>query len=282
MDTDNIVMWGILLNNADWDCFKTLILQETWKTRSQHQEEFYAFSEVARSCQEVGCARNRLLFHTVLQKLKYSLSLSMHVYAWMGVIEVFRSSPNQTNKTKDVREPRGNLSATPQSNLRKQIPTTNTNPDLTNVDHVPSRGTHSDALHTGGGWIGDMLVADWEEPEKCVASEFMSKDSIPRLCKSTSVEGNSGFHLQTDRSNKKDHVVPRSLRLRFLWQEDQNAGGDPNAERQIIRKRCISTHRTQRSGVERTILGAFQPTSDASLTWHFAASCTYPVKRRSR
>ena len=24
MDTDNIVMWVILLSNADWDCFKTL------------------------------------------------------------------------------------------------------------------------------------------------------------------------------------------------------------------------------------------------------------------
>ena len=32
-------------------CWKTLILQETLRTRSQHQEESYAFSEVARSCQ---------------------------------------------------------------------------------------------------------------------------------------------------------------------------------------------------------------------------------------
>ena len=62
---------------------------------------------------------------------------------WDLVIEVFHSSPNQTNKTKDVREPRGNLSATPQSNMRKPSPNTNTNPDLTNIDHVPSSGTHS-------------------------------------------------------------------------------------------------------------------------------------------
>ena len=63
--------------------------------------------EVKRSCQEVGCARNRLLFHTVL--LKPSLSLLMQVYAWMEyqlfdlwdlVIEVFHSSPepNQQNQ----------------------------------------------------------------------------------------------------------------------------------------------------------------------------------------
>ena len=62
---------------------------------------------------------------------------------WDLVIEVFHSSPNQTNKTKDAREPRGNLSATPKSNMRKPIPSTNTNPDLTNIDHVPSSGTHS-------------------------------------------------------------------------------------------------------------------------------------------
>ena len=60
---------------------------------------------------------------------------------WDLVIEVFHSSPNQTNKTKDVREPQRNLSATPQSNMRKPIPTTNTN--LTNIDHVPSSVTHS-------------------------------------------------------------------------------------------------------------------------------------------
>ena len=59
------------------------------------------------------------------------------------MIEVFHSSPNKTNKTKVVREPRGNLSATSQSNMRKQIQTTNTNPDLTNIDHVPSSGTNS-------------------------------------------------------------------------------------------------------------------------------------------
>ena len=28
MNTNNIVMWVILLNSADWDCFKTTILQE--------------------------------------------------------------------------------------------------------------------------------------------------------------------------------------------------------------------------------------------------------------
>ena len=64
---------------------------------------------------------------------------------WDLVIEVFQSSPNHTNKTKDDREPRGNLLAKTQPNMRKQIPTS-TNLDLTNIDHVPSSVT---VTHSG-------------------------------------------------------------------------------------------------------------------------------------
>ena len=53
---------------------------------------------------------------------------------WDLVIEI--------NKTKDVREPRRNLTANTQPNERKQTPTTNTNPDLTDIDHVPSSVIH--------------------------------------------------------------------------------------------------------------------------------------------
>ena len=45
-----------------------------------HQVEFCAFSEAIRLFQSVGCVRNRLQFHTVLQKLKSFLS--MEGYAW--------------------------------------------------------------------------------------------------------------------------------------------------------------------------------------------------------
>ena len=59
------------------------------------------------------------------------------------MIEVFHSLPNQTNKNKDVREPRRNLSANPQSNMRNQIPIMHTNLDLTDIDRVPSNATLS-------------------------------------------------------------------------------------------------------------------------------------------
>ena len=46
VNTNNIVMWVILPNNADWDCFKTLISREILKIRNPLLEEHCAFSEV--------------------------------------------------------------------------------------------------------------------------------------------------------------------------------------------------------------------------------------------
>ena len=75
----SIAMWETL-HNADWDCLKILILRKTLKIENQHQEVSYVFSEATRLCQCVGCARTRLQFHTVLQKLESFLS--MQVSAW--------------------------------------------------------------------------------------------------------------------------------------------------------------------------------------------------------
>ena len=63
----------------------------------------------------------------------------------LGLSDLKYFIPHQTKptKTKVVRESRGNLSATSLPNIREQIPSTNTNRDLTNIDHVPSSGTHS-------------------------------------------------------------------------------------------------------------------------------------------
>ena len=46
VNTNNIVMWEILLNNEDWDCFNTLTSQEILKIQNPLQEEHYAFWEV--------------------------------------------------------------------------------------------------------------------------------------------------------------------------------------------------------------------------------------------
>ena len=56
MIANNIVMWETLQNNADWDCFRTPILQEILRTRNLLQVEHCAFSEATRSFQSAGCS----------------------------------------------------------------------------------------------------------------------------------------------------------------------------------------------------------------------------------
>ena len=48
---------GILPNNADWECFKTPILQEILRIQNLHQVEHCAFWEAIRLCQSVGMFR---------------------------------------------------------------------------------------------------------------------------------------------------------------------------------------------------------------------------------
>ena len=63
-------MWETLQNNADWDCFKTPILQEILRIQNLHQVEHCAFSDAIRLFQSVGCVRNKLQFRTVQQNQK--------------------------------------------------------------------------------------------------------------------------------------------------------------------------------------------------------------------
>ena len=95
------------------------------------------------------CKRQTSVSHCSTEAEEISLDAGLRMDGipaldlWNLVFEVFHySSPNQTNKTKDVRASRGNLSANTHSNMREQIPTMHANLDLTNIDHVPSSVTH--------------------------------------------------------------------------------------------------------------------------------------------
>ena len=81
VNLSNIVMRETRHNNADWDCFKTLILPEILKTQNRPQVGFCVSLAVTRLFPLVGCVRNKPQSHTVRQNLK--LFLLMQVYAWM-------------------------------------------------------------------------------------------------------------------------------------------------------------------------------------------------------
>ena len=109
-------MWETQLSNADWDCFRTLILQQTLKTHNRPQVDSCAYLDVKRLFPKVGCARNRPQSHTVQQKLRLFLfdaglrmGGSSALDLWDLIIEVFHSSPNQANKARDLAELQGNM-----------------------------------------------------------------------------------------------------------------------------------------------------------------------------
>ena len=70
VNTNSIVMLVILRNNAEWDCFKTPILQEILRIQNLLRVEHCAFWEVIRLFQSVGCVTNKLQFRTVQQNQK--------------------------------------------------------------------------------------------------------------------------------------------------------------------------------------------------------------------
>ena len=72
-------MWETLLNSADWDCFRTPILQEILRIQNLHQVEHCAFSEVIRLFQSVGCVRNKLQFRSSTESEIISLDARLRL-----------------------------------------------------------------------------------------------------------------------------------------------------------------------------------------------------------
>ena len=81
VNANSIVMWVIPPNNADWDCFKTQILQEILRIQNQLWDLEDSKSTVTHLFREVGCVRNKRQFRTVQQNQKSFLW--MRDWGWM-------------------------------------------------------------------------------------------------------------------------------------------------------------------------------------------------------
>ena len=75
VNTDNIVTWVILLNSADWDCFKTQTLLEILKIQNILMVERCASLEVISLFQSVRCVRNKLQIRSEIISLDAGLRL---------------------------------------------------------------------------------------------------------------------------------------------------------------------------------------------------------------
>ena len=96
MNTDNIVMWVILLNNADWDCFKTLTWREILKIRNPLLEEHCAFLEVIHFVPISGkCKKQTAVSHSSTESEIISLDTGLRLEGlralelWDLIVSVF-------------------------------------------------------------------------------------------------------------------------------------------------------------------------------------------------
>ena len=143
MSTNNNVMWETLPNNADWDCFKTPILQEILRIQNLHQVEHCAFLEVIQLVQSVGCVRNKFQCRTAQQKSEIiSLDARLRLDGipaldfWDLIVAVLHGNTYQSN------EARRDLYTNLVREKRHKLPTRKKShgmiDDLDNVDFISS------------------------------------------------------------------------------------------------------------------------------------------------
>ena len=143
-NSDNIVMWEIQHNNADQDCFNTLISQETLKTQKSTSGGLLCLFG-SQTFVPISCMRKKQtsISHSLTEAELLSLDAGLRMdgipalHLWDLVIGVFHSPPNQIDKSKG-QESQGNLSRNTTLHMQNQNPTKHVNLDLNNVDHFSS------------------------------------------------------------------------------------------------------------------------------------------------
>ena len=137
---------GNTAQQCQLDCFKTLTLQEILKIRNRLQVEHYAYFEATHLSQQVGCARNRHVYHTVQQSLKKNspdLGLRMDGIPTLDlgelVSDVFHSNSNQKQDVKQARcDPLHGKASEKRVNSQRNNSGSQRHLELSHVDFVSS------------------------------------------------------------------------------------------------------------------------------------------------
>ena len=100
-------MWEILLNNADWDCFKTPILQDILRIQNLHQVEHCALLEVIRKFQSVVmCKKQTSVSHSSTESEIISLDAGLRLDGntalglWDLIVAVLHGNTYQSNQAR--------------------------------------------------------------------------------------------------------------------------------------------------------------------------------------
>ena len=113
MNTNSIVVWETLTNNADWDCLKTPISHEILRIQNLHQLEQCAFSKAIRLFQSNGCKKQTSVSHSSTESEIISLDAGLRLDGillldlWDLIVAVLHGNTYQSNQER--RDPYTNL-----------------------------------------------------------------------------------------------------------------------------------------------------------------------------
>ena len=155
MNTGNIVMWETLPNNADWDCFKTPILQDILRIQNLHQVEHCACSEVIHFVPTSWMCKKLTSFsHTSTESEIISLDAGLRLNGvpaldlWDLIVAVLHGNTYQSNQARrDLCTNQTEVRAVPRK-LQTRKKSHGMIDDLDNVDFIPSNvnSPHQEAL----------------------------------------------------------------------------------------------------------------------------------------
>ena len=153
-EKNSIVMWETLPNTADWDCFKTPILQEILRTRKSTSGGAlcilgsHTFDPISWMCK-----KQTAVSHSSTESEIISLDAGLRLDGipaldlWDLIVSVLGNT-NQSNKARgDLCPNQCEVRSTPHT-IRKRKPSHGMINDLDNVDFIPSnvKSSHQEAL----------------------------------------------------------------------------------------------------------------------------------------
>ena len=150
MSTNSIVTWVILPSNADWDCFKTPILQRIQKPL---REGHCAFLEVLHFPISWMCKKQTSVSHSSTESEIISLDARLRLDGvpaldlWDLIVAVLGNTNQNREERGDMLKNKREVRSHPQT-IYKRKQSQGVIDDLDNVDFIPSnvQSSHQEAL----------------------------------------------------------------------------------------------------------------------------------------
>ena len=153
MNTNSIVVWETLPNNADWDCFKTPILPEILRIQNPLLVEHCAFLEVAFVPISSMCKKQASVSHSATESAIISLDAGLRLDGipaldlWELIVAVLGNTNQNHTEQDDLLKNKREVRSPPHT-IHKRKQSQRVINDLHNVDFISSnvQSSYQEAL----------------------------------------------------------------------------------------------------------------------------------------